>query len=384
VTITLSARQTLLLRMRAQRLHPSGRVSTASPARILRDMVALQAQELPAALLSVRVRSAGLTAAQVEQARQCDRSIVWTWSLRGTMHLIDARDAGWLIPFLGPQFIKVSLKRFKELGWDEWTADTGLQLLQSEMAERGALTRLEIIRLLEENGLPSQGQAPFHLIRRAALEGILCLGADRQKETTYVLYKSWLGELQPLSPQDALVELAARYLNAYAPATPEDLASWSGLKINLVREAWHLLADRLVEVYAAGVPSWMLEDQLAWLDELPESESSGKIDSAPVVRLLPGFDTYLLGYASRHLVVDAEHARRIHPGGGIIYPVLLVDGRALGTWKSRPRRGHREIVLKPFPNLAEELLPYIEAEVADMARFLEDEISFIIEDLQHT
>ncbi len=378
MTIALSARQTRLLRMRAQRLHLAGSVSSASPERVLRDVIAVQAQDLPAAMLSIRVRGGGLTAAQVEQARQTDRTIVWTWSLRGTMHLIDAQDASWLIPFLGPHFIRASLKRFRELGWDERNADAGLRLLQRALEEHAALTRPEIIQLLAENGLPSQGQAPFHLIRRAALEGLLCLGADHNGETTYVLYRSWLGDLQPLPLQEALVKLATHYLKAYAPASPDDLVRWSGLKLSQVRETWKLLTDRLVEVRAAGVPSWILEDQLTWLDEIPES------DADPVVRLLPGFDTFLLGYASRDLVVDAKYARRIHPGGGIIYPALLVDGQALGTWKIRSRRGYREIVIEPFTSLAEGLLPYIEAEASDTARFLDEEVSLIIQDPQQT
>ncbi|MGW8252098.1 MAG: DNA glycosylase AlkZ-like family protein, partial [Anaerolineales bacterium] len=149
-----------------------------------------------------------------------------------------------------------------------------------------------------------------------------------------------------------------------------DLASWSGLKISAAREAWQLVEQHLVEVEVAGKPAWMLEQQLAWLDELlAESHPTPDISDTPV-SLLPKFDTYLLGYASREMVVEAEYARRIHPGGGLIYPVLLVSGRALGTWKTRRRREHLEIIVTPFERLPDALVPLVEAEAADIRRFL--------------
>ncbi|HEX6385082.1 MAG TPA: crosslink repair DNA glycosylase YcaQ family protein, partial [Anaerolineae bacterium] len=88
----------------------------------------------------------------------------------------------------------------------------------------------------------------------------------------------------------------------------------------------------------------------------------------------------LLGYASRDLVIDPTFAKRIHPGGGIIHPVLLVNGQALGTWKTRRRRAHLELMVEPFESLAGELRPHIESEVADLARFLGEDVVLTIVD----
>jgi Winged helix DNA-binding domain len=89
-----------------------------------------------------------------------------------------------------------------------------------------------------------------------------------------------------------------------------------------------------------------------------------------VVRLLPGFDTYLLGYRSRDMVVSPQYARRINAGGGMVHPTLVVDGRAMGTWKLKRLRSSVEVVLEPFEELASEIQPGLEAEVEDIARFL--------------
>ncbi len=311
------------------------------------------------------MRSAGLTATEIERARQERRSIVWTWSQRGTLHLLAASDAGWLIPLLGPIFIASNRSRFLELGWDDAHMAAGLHLLQSEIAKQGSLTRPEVARLLKDNHLPYEGQATIHLLFRAALEGILCIGPDRDRQQTYVLAEDWIGKPNPLPRPDALARLAQRYLEAYAPASPEDLASWSGIKLSDARLAWQLIADQIIQVDAVGKSAWILKSRLDWLNELDDTNTS--------VRLLPRFDTYLLGYSSRDLAVDPAYARRIHPGGGIIHPVVLADGKALGTWSMQRRRRTLEITIQPFDTLPDKLQPLIDAEVADIGRFLGEE-----------
>ena len=86
--------------------------------------------------------------------------------------------------------------------------------------------------------------------------------------------------------------------------------------------------------------------------------------------MLPRFDTYLLGYAGRDLVVESAYARRIHPGGGIIHASVLVNGKAVATWKTRRRKSRLEVIVEPFEALPASILPSLEAEAADVGRFL--------------
>jgi hypothetical protein len=85
---------------------------------------------------------------------------------------------------------------------------------------------------------------------------------------------------------------------------------------------------------------------------------------------LPKFDNYLLGWADRALVLAPEHARRIHPGGGILHPALLVDGRVVARWGTKKSRAGLTVSVEPFEPLAAEVLPGLEEEVADVGRFL--------------
>jgi hypothetical protein len=77
-----------------------------------------------------------------------------------------------------------------------------------------------------------------------------------------------------------------------------------------------------------------------------------------------------LGYRDRRLSVAPEYARHIHPGGGILHPTLLVDGRAQGVWRSGRKRDRLEVVVTPFADLSTPVQAGLEAAAVDLGRFL--------------
>ncbi len=135
----------------------------------------------------------GLTAGGIERVRLEERTLVWTWSLRGTLHLLAVEDARWLLPLLAPGLIASHQARFRQLGWDEENSRQGLRLLESALQEQPELSRRQIAELLQAQQLPYAGQATVHLLYRAALEGILCAGALRGGKPTYVSFERWAG-----------------------------------------------------------------------------------------------------------------------------------------------------------------------------------------------
>jgi hypothetical protein len=365
MTISLSDNHIRLLRQRAQRLIPQQTGAATGVAQVVKELCGIQAQDASAAALAVRVRSTGLLNDDVERARVQERSIVRTWGQRGTLHLLATADLGWLLPLFGPVFIAGNRRRYAELGLDEDTLARGVRALRTVLNNQGPLTRDELVEQLAHHSIRLSGQARPYLLQHAALEGIICLGPDRGAKPTYVLLSDWLGQGYPghtLTPESAYAEFAHRYLKAYGPATPEDMAAWSGMPISKTRAAWQRIADQLIEVEIAGQSAWMPKTRAAWLDEPPLP--------APVVRLLPGFDTYLLGYKKRDLAVPPQHAKRINAGGGLLNPVLLVDGRAMGTWKTKQQKHRLDVLLQPFNQLPPDLQPGLQAEITDLGRFL--------------
>jgi hypothetical protein len=347
--------------MRAQRLALQAVDPAGDVARVVRECGGMQAQDASAAALAVRARSLGLTAADVDRARVEERTIVRTWAMRGTLHLVATADLDWLLALFGPVFIRAGQRRRAALGLDDTTCARGVAALRDTLAAEGPLTRAALVERLAPHGIRLAGQAAPHLLAHAALQGIVCYGPDEGREPTYVLLDDWLPRHEAVAREAALGELARRYLAAYGPAGPTDLAAWTGLPQADVRAAWQQIADELIAVTVAGRPAALLKTRAAGPDDpLP----------GPGVRLLPGFDTYLLGYQSRDLVLARPHARRIHPGGGIIHPALLVDGRVLGTWRARRRRTGLTVEVTPFADLPSSVRPALAAEAADIARFL--------------
>ncbi|GAA3002947.1 winged helix DNA-binding domain-containing protein [Actinokineospora diospyrosa] len=264
-------------------------------------VVGVQSQDVRPARLAVRARSTGLRRSDVDRA-VADGTVVRTWAMRGTLHMVAAGDAGWLVSLLGPRFAHANRGRRHSLGLDDALAEVGAQVIATEQPH----SRAELVALLADNGirLDPKTQAPAHLIAYAAMTGRIRRGPDRSDtEPTYVRFDPG----PPVDEQRAVERLADRYRSGYGPATAEDFAAWSGLPLGKARAGF-------------GEPGDPGEPELV-------------ADPGPTTRLLGHFDTYLLGYKSRDGIVPPEFAKRVQAGGGFIMPVVLRDGVVVGTWR---------------------------------------------------
>lgn len=356
----LSEDETLLWRTYSQLLTPDTAVKSVLD--VVRHMVGLQAQYPQAALLGVRVRSVGLTAADVIRARESERSIVRTWCMRGTLHLIPAEDVGWLTNLLGPGLIRGRKRRYRELGIEGSTGRKAIRVIEKALVD-GPLTRAELGEALARSGLGIDvtGQALPHLIGRAALEGILCHGPLRGSEETFVRLDDWVGRTKSPPREESLAELALRYIRAYGPATPEDFAAWAGLTLLDARIGWKLLVSDIAEIRTGRTTAWVSTHR-----------APGTAATSGHLRLLPAFDAFLLGYRNRDLFLPAAFAEKVQAGGGIIHPTILHHGRIIGTW--RYERAGKEPALRvdtfqPFPDA---LQPALREETNDIGRFLNE------------
>lgn len=360
---SITAEQTRLLRLRAQQLWIPDPAPAADPQDVVSAICGVQAQDASAAALSVRVRCPGVTAGGIESALARERTLVRTGCMRNTLHLLATEDVGWLLDLLGPIFIQKSRRRRAELGLDDEICERGTRVIRAVLAGRGPLTRAELVEALANRRIAVAGQAVYHLIRYAALKGVVCYGPNRDTAETFVLLDDWVDRRGTVSTEKSTAELARRYLKGYAPAMPEDFASWSGLTLTDSRRAWQDIEGELVEVDINGQPAWMLKSQSVWLAESPPT--------APIVRLLPRFDTSLIGYRRRNWMVESRFEPRIYPGGGWLRETVLVNGAAVATWSTKAYASHTMVIVDPFEPLPQYVWPGLEAEVADIGRFLD-------------
>jgi hypothetical protein len=368
MTRSLSEEQVRRMRLRSQRLTGE---RPGDVAQVVRSVVGLQAQETRASRLAVRPRSTGLDAAAVRRACDLECSVVRTWAMRGTLHMVAAEDVGWLVGMLGPRFVAADRRRRLQLGLDDDLCARALPAIRELLAADGPLPRAELVDRLAGEGvaIDPAGQAPAHLVAYAAMQGLVCRGPDLEgDEPSYVLLDDWVGARPALAPDAALAELARRYLDGHGPASPRDLAAWAGIPLGRARHGFRLVAGELRELDAAGEPAWVLADA----PDLPEA-------GEPCLRLLPHFDAWLLGWRGRERILDPRFARRVQAGGGWIHPTVVVDGRVAGTWRLRRAGDLLTVAVAPFRRLAPELLPGLRAETADVGRFLGAEATLTVE-----
>ena len=267
--------------------------------------------------------------------------------MRGTLHLVPGEDVRWLTRILAPGQLPGARRRLAQLGVDE--PDEAIRHLERVLAD-GPLTRGEAAERLRARGVRLDGQAAYHLVRYAALIGLTCFGPPRDGENAFVLLDDWI----PRTGDDARdeTELARRYLVAHAPAGAKDFAAWSGLGMREARRAFDDLAPEL-----ARAPGGTLRPR-----------ARGPAPRAGVVRLIPAFDPYLLGWRDRAFAVPARYATQVNRGGGWVRGVALVDGRAVSTWTIDRGGAGPRVRLRPFGRLQRS--SSLDAEIRDVERFL--------------
>ncbi len=317
--------------------------STATtPEAVTGHLLAVQAQDPRGARLSIRSRTRGLTAADVDRALTEDRSLVVSWLNRGTLHLVRSEDLAWLWA------LTANARRLAQEGVTADAAERGVEVIERSLTSDGPLTRADLRERLDTAGIRTEGQALVHVLLLASLRGLVARGPMVGSHQAFVLVRDWLGT-QPVVDRDvALAELARRYLVGHGPATDRDLARWSGLGLRDARAGLRAIAGEL--------------------DEAPD----GSVDLAgrrpvaelPPPKLLGPFDPLLLGWVSRDSIVGSH--RSIVTTNGIFRAFALVDGRAVATWSLAGGR----IGLAPFGRLSKATRAALDAEADDVLRFL--------------
>jgi Winged helix DNA-binding domain len=358
-------------------------VRDGGPVATVEHLLAIQAQDLRAARLAVRARTAGGSAAAVDGAL-ADRSLVVGWLLRGTLHLVAAADFGWLLGLIAPTRAATSARRLSQERVAPDAADRAVAIVERALSDDGPLTRPELAERIAGAGIRTEGQATPHLLMLCVLRGVAVLGPVRPDGTeAFALARDWLGAAPPTAltgdeRDRALAELARRYLTAHGPATAADLATWSGLPRRDARAGLDAIAGELavegdmVSLVATAVADAdAAHDPAASGADAPHHPAAGDpADADPgriPPRLLGAFDPYILGWKSRAFAVAPEHAERVHPGGGMVRAVATVDGRAVGTWTRKRRTA--EPLLELFADVAPGDIAALRADGQDVLRF---------------
>lgn len=319
-----------------------------SPEAVAERLLAVQGQDPRGARLAVRARTSDVSAADVDRALSEDRSLLITWLNRGTLHLVRSEDYPWLHALTTPPLMTSATRRLRQEGVSEKDVERAVKTIEKALVDEGPQTRLQLRERFEGAGVPSAGQTLIHLLFLATLRGIAVRGPMVGKEHAYVLVRDWLGEQKPVDREQALAELARRYLVGHGPANDRDLAPWAGLPLRDARAGLAAIAGELEE----------RDDGLVDLAKRPPAQP------LPPPRLLGAFDPLLLGWTSRDEVVGPH--KLLVTINGIFKPFALVEGRAVATW----RLAGGKVTIEPLGKVTKKAMKALEEEAQRVLDFL--------------
>jgi hypothetical protein len=202
-----------------------------------------------------------------------------------------------------------------------------------------------------------------YLLHVIAARDVICSGPSKGNEATYVRADKWIHNWKDLPPEKAERLLLVKYLKAFGPATLQDFALWAGMYVRDAKKIWEQEIENMAPVDVEGWKASILRS------DLPELEKA-EIDE-PVVRLLPFFDSFLLGHKSHRNIVDETNHKKVYRDQGWVSPVLLVDGRAQGIWSHVQKKDNLELRVTPFSRLSNIVSSKLQEEASDLGRFLE-------------
>jgi len=359
-----------VLAWRLQRQGLAERASAPGWADVVRRICGLHAQVQSSAELTLWARVDDLDRGTVSHALWEDRTLVRTWAMRGTLHLLASEELGLWVGAQGalkPRYETASWRKAFGMSSEEAvcvlaairTALDGPPLTRDELADA-------VAALLGDARLGEAVRGSFGTMPKlAAFRGDVCFAPSVGQRVRFTRPDLWLGPWEPVAPpREALAGVLRRYLAVYGPAAREDFARWFGIRS--AAEAGRALKGLGEEVSAVTIAGdnagWMLRDDVA---------AAAAARPRGTVALLPGFDQYVVAAARGDSpVLAAEHKARVYRPQGWLSPVLLADGRIEGVWRHE-RKGRRlALQIEPFGDPGEAVRAGAASEAARLATYL--------------
>ncbi len=366
-----------LAALRLQRQHLERRAPHTTMLDVVRDHVAVQAQVIGSAELAIHARVERMTRDDVRNALWRDRTLVKTWAMRGTLHLVASDELPELVAALGTRinWLRPLWLRYFEVTREEMLAlQDGIgEVLTDTPMTRAVLGDALAKRLGNEAFADRVTSSWGTFLKPAASRGFLCFGPEDGRNVTFVDPREWLGRDMPEPSEDAIGAVIERQLQAFPGCSRGELARWWGVQGGApLRKPIASLGDRVVEVVAEGTKVLVRGGDVAEL---------ANIDPSATVRLLPGFDPYTLSVQK-----EAEPllplARRplVSRTAGWISQVVIVGGAVAATWTHEVRKGRLAIQVAPWRRLTRAERKAIDDDAARIGTFLAAEPEVAIGD----
>jgi len=359
---------------RLSKNHLAQRVPSRDLSRVVSDVCGVQAQVLSGAALSLWARVDSITIQDVEDALWKRRTLVKTWAMRSTLHLLSSNSLPTYVAALKTSqdhnLEKIPYRIGPGAGDKQyWITRAEQEQVTSAIhnaLDQHALTREDLAReivkrtklrpLLQSHLLSGFGS----LLQQAAHQGSLIFGPSQGPKVTFTRPDQWLGKQSQPSSEKALKTLLRQFYTTYAPATYQDFAHWWGVSAPEAETLEEFIADELEQVEFDHYPSKMLSRDVDQMQSMDEAHS---------IRLIPSWDSYVMFYHPREFFAPPTYRAKIFRRIQGNAPVLLVDGIPAGTWEKTKKKAEIEIMVRPFKALSSARRREIEGEARLLQEF---------------
>ena len=298
-------------------------------------MGAMQAQDFNMAKWAIGLRLLNSNEENITVAIDSGQ-IIRTHLLRPTWHFVSAEDIYWMIELTSSRIKAAQRSREKQLGLSEKVLKKCNSIIEKALGNGVHATRKELVNELNKAKIATYNNRASHILFNAELEGIICSGKMKEKQTTYALLSERVPKIKSLFKEEALATLAKKYFESHCPATLADFTWWSGLSAADAKHALEIIKNDFISEKINSAEYWF-----------PRSFSNLKKIKQSVF-LLPAFDEFLISYKNRSASVITWHQGKVFSNNGIFWPTIVVNGQVAGIWKREIKKGKLIVTINFF------------------------------------
>ncbi len=319
---------------------------------VIERMGGIQMQYAPSGYIGQWSRVRDFTRPMLTRGLE-DRSLIQGTLLRGTIHTVSAADYWPMLAGIRrinrEWYTKVAGRALAGIDMD-----TAVVTARELLAD-GPMRFAALVAALEQRGFPVAAAKALGFsmdLVRVPPSGTW----EARRADLYGLAEWWTTPVE-VAEDDGIEHLVRRYLGAFGPAPPRDIASWMGVTVGQMK---HVLPrmDLVTRRDEDGKP----------LLDLPDATVPDPDTPAPP-RFIGVWEAMLLVHARRTGVLPEAHRPRIF---NVRLPhsvnTFLVDGQVAGTW----RYADGDVRIEPFEPLAPGDRAAVEGEAHRLGAFHED------------
>lgn len=342
----------------------------SSTEEVVAHLGAVQAQDFAAAKWAVGMRMQKATDEIVEKSFN-EGKFLRTHVMRPTWHFILPEDIRWMLELTGPRVKRIIAPYDKKLEITKRVLSQSQAVIEKALEGKRNLTRAELADLLEKKMLPARGQRLAHILAYAELNALICSGPRKGKQFSYALLEERVPKYRKLNREEALAKLALKYFTSHGPAQIKDFSWWSGLSVKETEEEIDLIQPKLAQTSLNGKIYWFSPGTR------DEKLDSSILNSDQQAFLLSIYDEYIIAYKDRSDISEKHDIERMISMGNALTAVIILDGKAVGTWKRVLKETFVEIKLNPFKKLDGDKLELIIRAAENYGKFLNKDVSII-------